>query len=229
MLGAAVTACGGSFGDLERMRRQPRADAYEATTAFADGKVLQAPPAGTVPRAAADTEPPTLTPALLAEGRERFAIYCAACHGAAGFGGSVVATNMVARRPPSLRSAAVRALAPRQLYAVVTHGFGVMPSYAAELTPRQRWAVVAYVGELQRTPAAGAAAVEDSLRALDIARVDSLRAARDSARARAARDTLAGRDTLAARDSLATTGDAPDGARDDGAPRAGGASRGGTR
>jgi mono/diheme cytochrome c family protein len=178
-------ACSGSLGDLERMRRQPRADAYEATRAFANGMVLQAPPAGTVAREAADTAPPAPTPALLAEGGSRYAIYCAACHGEAGFGGSVVAANMASPRPPSLRSPRVRALTPAQLYAVVTLGFGRMPSYAAQLSPRQRWGVVAYVGELQRAAPSGAAAMEDSLRAVQIARSDSVRAVRDSARVRA--------------------------------------------
>ena len=196
-LGAAGTACGGSFGDLERMRRQPRADAFEATGAFADGSVLQAPPPGTVSRLEADTSPPELTPALLADGSGRFAIYCAACHGEAGFGGSIVASNMADPRPPSLRSARMRAMPPQQIYAVVTHGVGRMPSYAAELTPRQRWAVVAYVGQLQRTPPTGAAAMDDSLRAVEIARSDSIRAVRDAARARAAADTIVVRDTIA--------------------------------
>jgi mono/diheme cytochrome c family protein len=191
LLGTLCTACNDrSLGDLERMRRQPRADAYEATGAFADGKVLQAPPSGTVPRTVLDTAPPELTPALLAEGGERFALYCAACHGDAGFGGSIVASNMAAPRPPSLRSPRVRALPPQQLYAVVTHGFGRMPPYAAELSPRQRWGVVAYVGQLQRASPTGEAAMEDSLRAVEIVRSDSVRALRDSARARAAGDTM---------------------------------------
>lgn len=198
LLALLCSACSDrSFGDLERMRRQPRADAYEATRAFSDGKVLQAPPAGTVAREAPDSAPPTVTPALLAEGRGRYAIYCAACHGDAGFGGSVVAANMANPRPPSLRSPRVRALAPGQIHEVVTLGFGRMPSYAAQLSPRQRWAVVAYVGELQRATPAGAPAMEDSLRAVQIARSDSVRAVRDSARARA----RAGGGAAAARDS----------------------------
>lgn len=32
---------------------------------------------------------------------------------------------------------------------VISRGFGVMPSYAAALTPEERWAVVAYVRALQ--------------------------------------------------------------------------------
>lgn len=169
-----VAAC---EGDLARMREQRRADPYAATSAFANGAVLQVPPPGTVPHTAVDTASPAVTPALLTEGRERYAIYCAVCHGAAGYGGSVVAANMVARRPPPLRSGLAATLAPAQLYAVTTLGFGRMPSYATQLTPQERWAVAAYVVALRSAPATGAAAADDSLRALSIAQTDTTRAA----------------------------------------------------
>ena len=56
---------------------------------------------------------------------------------------------MVECPPPSLLSASVRALPPATLYQVITDGFGRMPPYAAELPAEQRWAVVAYVRQLQ--------------------------------------------------------------------------------
>ena len=82
-------------------------------------------------------------------GATRYAIFCAVCHGEQGEGSSVVGDNLP-KRPPSLVTDPVRALTPAQLYAVVTTGFGQMPSYAAELSISDRWAVIAYVAELQR-------------------------------------------------------------------------------
>ncbi|HKO15178.1 MAG TPA: cytochrome c [Gemmatimonadaceae bacterium] len=183
--------------DFERMRVQQRYDPYGPSGVFRDGKVMQEPPAGTLPRggvALASSYVPTLaapaavrdsfaaalavTPALLREGADRFRIYCAVCHGPAGYGGSLVAANMGPPRPPSLHSPRVRALTPAQIFAVVSGGFGRMPAYAFQLTDAQRWAVVAYVRELQHSPPHDAAAVRDSTTA---AALDSLDAHAKSA------------------------------------------------
>jgi mono/diheme cytochrome c family protein len=52
--------------------------------------------------------------------------------------------------PPSLLDSARRALSAARVYSVVTHGFGRMPPLASSLSARDRWAVAAYVGALQR-------------------------------------------------------------------------------
>ncbi len=189
-----LAACGGVQADvdraLQRMREQPRADAYEASGAFPDGKVLQTPPAGTISRerildpalaTGRDSAgrylqriPMTVTSALLQRGRSRFEIYCAACHGAGGFGGSVVASNFTERRPPPLRNGPAAALSPGRVYEVVHAGLGRMPSYAGELSVADRWAVVAYVRWLNGRPVAGAGERDDSARAADLRRLDSL-------------------------------------------------------
>jgi mono/diheme cytochrome c family protein len=136
---------------------------------------MQAPPEGTVPRDAEVGPPALVTGAeggvpvasvplpvsdtLLATGRERFAIFCVPCHGAAGDGGSLVAANMrPGRRPPPLRTARVRAMPPGLLYGLITDGVRRMPSYAWALTVRERWAVVAYLATLQGAPVTGPAA-----------------------------------------------------------------------
>jgi mono/diheme cytochrome c family protein len=145
------------------MQRQQKYKAYQASEYHADGLAMQAPPAGTVPfhgvsdpavqagtgpdgkPVARSPLPPT--PKLLALGRKRFDIHCAACHGLLGDGESQVALNMSQRRPPSLHL--YRDVPDGYLYQVVTQGFGLMPSYAAELTVEERWGVVAYLRALQ--------------------------------------------------------------------------------
>ncbi len=175
--------------DFERMRLQQRYDVYQTSGVFANGAVEQPPPAGTVAReSATDTGsvgsgltggravtaiPIPVTHLLLALGQRQFGIYCAVCHGAAAFGGSLVALNMGPPRPPSLRSTAAMGLPAGYIFSVATHGQGRMPAYAPQLSTAERWAVVAYVQQLQRTPASGPAAAADSLRALEIARIDA--------------------------------------------------------
>jgi mono/diheme cytochrome c family protein len=195
-----LLACGGAQDGidhaLQRMRKQPRADAYGASGVFGDGKVLQVPPAGTIPRersldptlvtglgSAAGhglRVPLPVTPELLARGRSRFGIWCAACHGAGGFGGSVVAQNFVPPRPPPLRGGVAASLPPGQVYEVIRGGFGLMPSYAAELSVVDRWAVVAYVSSIRGRPPADREERDDSSRAAELQ-------ARDSATPRRAR------------------------------------------
>jgi mono/diheme cytochrome c family protein len=197
LLASAMSACTKSSererGDFERMRIQQRDEPYAATGRRASEERMRQPPAGTMSvESEADTGaigsgmsagqpvaavPLDITPALLATGRDDFHVYCAVCHGAGGFGGSIVAANMGAPRPPSLRSAAVRALPAGYVFTVATHGIGRMPPYAPQLTARERWAVVAYLEELQRATSTTPEQREDSLRAIDIRAIDSTMAA----------------------------------------------------
>jgi mono/diheme cytochrome c family protein len=188
-----LTACSGAQATvdraLQRMYDQPKAQAYGASEAFPDGAVLRMPPAGTVARedvidpargAGLDSMgrplsrvPLEVTPALLARGRKRFAIVCAACHGPGGFGGSIVAENWMPPRPPSLRTGVAAALPPGMIYQVVARGFGRMPSYAADLPVNDRWAVVAYMLTLRGQPPADSVERDDSLRAARLRVLDS--------------------------------------------------------
>jgi mono/diheme cytochrome c family protein len=152
---------------------------------------MQPPPAGTMARedalesgAAGGLDahgtyvtrvPLAATPALLARGRSRFRIICAACHGAGGFGGSIVAENWwPPPRPPSLRSGPAAAVPAGMIYQVVTSGFGRMPAYAPDLPASDRWAVVAYVLALRSRPPADSAERDDSAHAAALRVLDSL-------------------------------------------------------
>jgi mono/diheme cytochrome c family protein len=155
----ALTAC----PRLDPMQRQPKYKAYQEGEAAPDGLAMRSPPAGTVahgpllaPEVATGLGPDgravarvplEITPAMIARGRTRFDITCAACHGVLGDGESQVARNMSLRPPPSLH--AYRDVPDGHVFRVITHGFGLMPSYAPELSVEDRWAVVAYVRALQ--------------------------------------------------------------------------------
>lgn len=52
----------------------------------------------------------------------------------------------------------IRSMRDGQIFDVITHGFGLMSSYAYQLQPQDRWAVVAYVRQLQQQANSAAAA-----------------------------------------------------------------------
>lgn len=85
---------------------------------------------------------------ILGRGRERFDIFCAACHDRTGSGqGIVVQRGFPA--PPSYHSDRLREAPIGHFYDVITHGLGRMPDYAGQIPPADRWAIVAYVRALQ--------------------------------------------------------------------------------
>jgi mono/diheme cytochrome c family protein len=84
---------------------------------------------------------------LLELGHKRFDITCGTCHGPLGDGDSIVARQMSLRPPPSLHKYVDRPAG--YFFEVITRGFGMMASYAAELSIEERWAVVAYIRALQ--------------------------------------------------------------------------------
>ena len=94
--------------------------------------------------------PMPLTNDLLARGRERFDVYCSACHGRTGMGnGMVVQRGFPA--PPTYHQKRLRDAPPGYFFGVITRGYGVMYSYADRVNPADRWAIVAYIRALQRS------------------------------------------------------------------------------
>jgi mono/diheme cytochrome c family protein len=161
----ALAATAGCEWDIERMIDQPRYDVYDPCEVCPGGTIMQAPPPGTVPRTRvigppelvrgvngdgfAEAIPIPVDRELLARGRGRYDIFCAACHGRLGDGRTIVAENMPLAPPPSLLLPRIRELPPGRVYAAIAEGYGLMPSYAAQLDIADRWAVVAYLSALQ--------------------------------------------------------------------------------
>lgn len=142
----------GTTPDWSRMITQPKLLPYGVTAEFPDRRAMRPRPAGVVAtdwQPDATTFPAPITRDLLEHGRERFDVACGACHGLDGQAETPVAHAMERRRPPSLHEARIVALAPAAMYRVITDGYGVMPSYAALLSPADRWAVIAYVRTLE--------------------------------------------------------------------------------
>jgi mono/diheme cytochrome c family protein len=92
--------------------------------------------------------PMPLTLAVVERGRERFNIYCAPCHGSAGDGDGMIVKRGY-KRPVSYHDPRLRNERAGYFFDVMTRGFGQMPDYAAQVSPKDRWAIVAYIRALQ--------------------------------------------------------------------------------
>ena len=111
----------------------------------AQGRPLAAP--NQAPAANVENPLPATREVLL-RGRDRFDIYCSPCHSVAGDGdGRVVRRGFPA--PPSFHIDRLRNAPDSHFYAVITHGYGAMYSYAERVEPYDRWAIVRYIRALQ--------------------------------------------------------------------------------
>ena len=85
---------------------------------------------------------------VIEHGRDRYSIYCIVCHDALGTGrGKIVERGYT--RPPSFHIPRLREAPVGRLFAVISEGYGSMPSYAGQIPVEDRWAIVAYVRALQ--------------------------------------------------------------------------------
>jgi mono/diheme cytochrome c family protein len=97
---------------------------------------------------AIDEFPVAVTKDLIDRGQDRYNIYCIVCHGPVGNG-----DGMIVRRgftqPPTYHDDRLRNAPVGHFFDVMTNGWGKMNSYAAQIEPGDRWAIVAYIRALQ--------------------------------------------------------------------------------
>lgn len=163
----AVAALGG----CNDMGDQPKGEVYGASDLTRDGAWMQPPPAGTAEWTPTGRTIPAVRPpmslALVQRGRERYGIYCAACHGAFGSGDGTVPRRGFPK-PPNLASAQARALTDRRLFDIASQGKGVMYGFADRVPASDRWAMVAYIRALQISHGTRAKALNgDELRRIE--------------------------------------------------------------
>ena len=158
------------------MDDQPKVRPQAASACFYNGASMREPVPGTVAIGelkddaafftgmGADgmpvaTIPVTVDAALVERGRQRYVIYCQPCHDARGDGKGILFQR---GNIPTASVHQDRLLkAPDGLiFFVITNGFGMMPAYRWPIPPADRWAIVAYVRELERRRLASAAGVK---------------------------------------------------------------------
>ena len=153
------------------MDNQPKVRAQSASTFFYDGASMRPPVPGTVAIGGlredatfytgkdADGQfvakiPVPVDDALVQRGRQRAAIYCQPCHDARGDGKGILFQRGNVPTA-SFHQEKIVNYPDGQIFDVITNGFGLMNGYKWPIPPADRWAIVAYVRELQRTRAAG--------------------------------------------------------------------------
>ena len=95
------------------------------------------------------TIPVTVDAAVLERGHQRYVIYCQPCHDAKGDGKGILFQRGNVPTA-SFHQEKILKYADGQIFDVVTNGFGLMPPYRWPIPPADRWAIIAYVRELER-------------------------------------------------------------------------------
>ncbi|HVU12338.1 MAG TPA: cytochrome c [Phototrophicaceae bacterium] len=145
----AVQAKCSPLGEIQDFKdgacAQPLPNGVVAADTVVDNKALTT---GKVNGQYVTTIPIALSEAMLQRGQNRFNVYCAPCHGAAGYGDGVL-TRYQFPVPPSFHSDALRNEPVGFYFDVITNGYGRMYPYATQLGEPDRWAVIAYIRALQ--------------------------------------------------------------------------------
>jgi len=181
LLGGLVLAgCRGNVTDKSPIHINPNMDsmnrfeAQESNDFFEDGRAMRIPVPGTVARgmlrsdtrffsgrdstgAFVQERPILATREVYMRGQERYNVFCAVCHGAAGDGQGIVMTGGYGFAPIGYHDDRLRSIEDGYLFDVISNGVRTMPAYAQQITVMDRWAIVAYMRALQRSQNASAA------------------------------------------------------------------------
>lgn len=154
-------------------------DSFAENPNFADGKTLQLPPDGTIPRGAVRLHYSTGTEEAKRAGQELtnpfklsdtdavrrgsviYGRYCAVCHGGTGKGDGPVAMRGFPP-PPAFTDAKSLAMADGEMFHLITYGGENMPSYATQVSQEDRWKAILFVHVIQQKEQAAAAAAAQS-------------------------------------------------------------------
>ena len=161
-------------GCRQDMQDQPKFVPQRGTEFFADGRSARPQVENTVARgqmhedayfytglnngAEGNTYPFPVTMEVLQRGQERYNVYCTPCHSRVGNGAGMIVQRGY-RPAGNFHTERLRNAPLGHFFSVMTNGYGAMPDYAAQLTPADRWAVVAYIRALQLSQNASAADV----------------------------------------------------------------------
>jgi mono/diheme cytochrome c family protein len=138
-------------------KRAGKSSAKPAANASAESPAGPQPSvttAGAPPQGAAaypdDIElfPITVTRDVVIRGKERYEIFCSACHGLTGTGDGMIVRRGF-RRAASFNDDRLRQAPVGHFFDAITNGWGAMPSYAPQIPAGDRWAIIAYIRALQ--------------------------------------------------------------------------------
>ncbi|MEO6195940.1 MAG: cytochrome c [Thermoanaerobaculia bacterium] len=147
------------------MFNQPRYEPQAASAFFYNGAAMRPPVPGTVARgelrdhgpywtgkeaggAFVTTVPLPADDAVRERGKQRFEIYCAACHDKGGDGKGILFER--GKVPtPSFHTDKLLQMPDGQIFDTITNGTGLMPAYRYPIPVRDRWAIIVHLRALQ--------------------------------------------------------------------------------
>jgi len=92
--------------------------------------------------------PISVTKDVVVRGKERYEIFCSACHGLTGNGDGMIVRRGF-RRAASFNDDRLRQAPVGHFFDAISNGWGAMPSYAPQIPAQDRWAIIAYIRALQ--------------------------------------------------------------------------------
>lgn len=176
LITASVVGIAGFRGSISRkpplevfpdMKRQPKLRPQKPSAFFADQRDSRLPVPGTIPADALLEDSPVasghvpgttnfvaanplpITAELLARGKQRFTIYCSPCHSPIGDGNGII-TKYGLLKAGNFHDPRIAKMPDGELFNTITVGKNQMPSYAAQVSVSDRWAIIAYVRALER-------------------------------------------------------------------------------
>ena len=133
------TVARGNYFNQEEVFSENFEDEHLGDTVFHDGKNADGSFVQTLPLEA--------TYELIEQGREKYAIFCTACHGAAGDGNGV--TKPYGVLAANYHDDRLRGESDGYIYDVIMNGKGLMLPLNGRISPEEGWAIVLYLRALQ--------------------------------------------------------------------------------
>ncbi len=146
------------------MQNQPKFIPQRGTTFFPSGRSVRPEVLGAVARNQFDGDeyyntglidgkeqnamPFPVTMTVLDRGQERYNIYCTPCHSRVGNGRGMIVERGY-KPAGNFHDPLIAAKPLSHYFFVMTHGYGSMPDYSAQITTQDRWAIAAYIRALQ--------------------------------------------------------------------------------
>jgi hypothetical protein len=151
-------------GCRQDMQDEPKFFPQRGTSFYADGRSVRPQVQNTVARNQLHEDeyfytglidgkegngmPFPVTMEVLERGQERFNIYCTPCHSRVGNGEGMIVQRGYAHAG-DFHTARLETAPLGHFFYVMTNGYGAMPDYSAQVSPADRWAIVAYIKALQ--------------------------------------------------------------------------------
>ncbi|MES2310328.1 MAG: cytochrome c [Verrucomicrobiota bacterium] len=167
---------------FDDMSRQQKVKYQKPSEFFSDGRAARMPISGTVPASIqqfddeyyltgaignqwGDGMPKgvSVTPKLMALGKEKFEVNCRVCHGSTGMGNGIV-TQYGLAGVANLTDDRIRTMADGEIFNTISKGKGQMMGYGGNVPVSDRWAIICYVRALQHSQKASLGEVPETER-----------------------------------------------------------------